>query len=139
MPEASPITPESQLAALLFLAAVSVLFFAAFWRILSKAGEAGWKSLIPVYNLFTLLKVSGKPGWWVVPLLLPILSIPFLILLAIGLSRSFGKGGWFAAGLALIPWVFFPVLGFSSDAYQGPGGQPAEEAFSTEGELETTE
>lgn len=31
------------------------------WKIFSKAGEAGWKSIIPVYCDYTIYKVTWKP------------------------------------------------------------------------------
>lgn len=34
-----------------------VLLVIAQWKIFTKAGEAGWKSLIPVYNMVVLYKL----------------------------------------------------------------------------------
>lgn len=36
-----------------------VLFIIAYWRIFEKAGEAGWKSLIPIYNVYILWKIAN--------------------------------------------------------------------------------
>ena len=38
---------------------IAVLQVIAMWKIFSKAGEAGWKSLIPIYNSVILFKISG--------------------------------------------------------------------------------
>ncbi len=46
--------------------AVLVLTVIAYWMVFEKAGEAGWKALIPFYNEYILYKVSGKKNlfWW---------------------------------------------------------------------------
>ena len=39
------------------LLVVYVLLVIADWKIFSKAGEEGWKSLIPIYNMYILFKI----------------------------------------------------------------------------------
>ncbi len=34
------------------------------WKLFKKAGEKGWKSIIPVYNIFTSYKIAWKPVWF---------------------------------------------------------------------------
>jgi hypothetical protein len=34
------------------------------WLLFEKAGEKGWKSLIPVYNTYILCKISDKKRWF---------------------------------------------------------------------------
>ena len=38
-----------------------VLQVIANWRIFTKAGEKGWKSIIPVYNTYITYKIAWKP------------------------------------------------------------------------------
>ena|SRR3989442_825464 len=99
-------------------AAVILFIIAAMWKVFSKAGQPGWAAIIPIYNWIVWCKIVGRPAWWVLLLLLcfPI----FFIILSIDLAKSFGKGGGFAAGLILLPFIFFPILGFGSVQYQGP-------------------
>ena len=41
-----------------------VLLIIGMWKVFEKAGVAGWKSLIPFYNIFVLItKIANKP-WW---------------------------------------------------------------------------
>ena len=47
-----------------------------------------------------------------------LLSI-FYIILCLDVAKRFGKGGGFAVGLILLPFIFFPILGFGSAQYQG--------------------
>ncbi|MGN0817802.1 MAG: DUF5684 domain-containing protein [Candidatus Coproplasma sp.] len=43
--------------------AVYVLIVVAEWKMFTKMGEKGWKSLIPVYNLYILLKRCSKVSY----------------------------------------------------------------------------
>ena len=53
--------------------------FVAWWRIFTKAGEKGWKILIPFYNTFTIGKIakSDEFGHFVVILLIIYAIIAF--------------------------------------------------------------
>ena len=55
--------------------AFTVLMVVAWWKIFTKAGEPGWASIIPIYNVFVLLRVAGKPAWWILLLLIPLGNI----------------------------------------------------------------
>lgn len=49
-----------------FALAYWVLTVIATWKIFKKAGEPGWKSLIPIYNFYILYKIVGMKTWfWV--------------------------------------------------------------------------
>ena len=37
-----------------------ILSIICMWRIFSKAGEGGWKCLIPIYNMHILWKIAGR-------------------------------------------------------------------------------
>jgi hypothetical protein len=96
---------------------LSVLMIAAMWKVFTKAGEPGWAAIIPIVNLYFLCKVAGRPGWW---LLLLLICFPiFYIIICIDVAKRFGKGGGFAVGLIFLPFIFFPILGFGSAQYQG--------------------
>jgi hypothetical protein len=108
--------------------AISVLLIVANWMVFEKAGQAGWKSIIPIYSTVVQLKIIGKSPW--LALLYLLLFVGFLILvimIGIGMARSFGRSGWFAVGLILLPIVFYPILAFGDSKYIGPGGQASPE------------
>ena len=65
-----------------------------------------------------LLKVAGKPAWWFLLMLIPVANFVVLIIMDLAIAKNFGKGGGFAAGLILLPPIFFPILGFGSAKYQ---------------------
>ena len=43
---------------------ISVLLIIAGWKIFEKAGEKGWKILIPIYDLYILFKICGLKNWF---------------------------------------------------------------------------
>ena len=53
-------------------------------------------------------------------MLIPFVNFIIAIILLIDLAKSFGKGVGFGIGLLLLPFIFFPILGFGSAQYQGP-------------------
>ncbi len=103
---------------LLLIAAASLLIIAALWKIFAKAAQPGWAALIPIFNLYILLQITGKPTWWLLLFLLPIANLVAAILVSLVLARRFGKSPSFALGLILLPFLFFPILAFSSASYQ---------------------
>jgi hypothetical protein len=99
-----------------------VLVIVAYWKIFTKAGEAGWKSIIPIYNVIILLKIVGRPWWWLILMLIPIVQLVIVFIVMMDLSKSFGHGIGFALGLFFLSVIFFLILGFNGDRYIGPGG-----------------
>lgn len=109
---------------IIFYLGVVALMIASMWKIFEKAGEEGWKSIIPIYNLIILLKIVGKPVWWIALFIIPVANIVFLIWTYNMLSKSFGKDEGYTVGLILLGIVFFPMLAFGDAVYQGPYGDP---------------
>ncbi|MBR5621065.1 hypothetical protein IKW75_01100 [Candidatus Saccharibacteria bacterium] len=44
--------------------AITILLIVAMWKLFKKAGEPGWKSLIPIYDVYILYKISGAKAWF---------------------------------------------------------------------------
>lgn len=128
---------------ILLVAAVAwyVLQVAAYWKIFTKAGEAGWKSLIPFYNMYTQYKLTWNPTWFFILIACGVVNFAFgstegffyvigtLSSLAMGvigiisnfkLSQAYGHGTGFAIGLILLNPIFMLILGFGNSEYQGP-------------------
>ena len=118
-----------------------ILEVIAMWKVFSKAGEAGWKSLIPIYNYYVLYDIT-----WQAPIGLAyglmnlainlnnnkVISIPTIIsfpvsialfvlhiMQSLKMAKAFGKGTGFAIGLILLQPIFLLILGFGSAQYLG--------------------
>ncbi len=101
-----------------------ILIIAAMWKVFEKAGQPGWAAIIPIYNLYIMTKIAGKPGWWVIMFLIPFVNLIFAIWLYNMVSKSFGKDEGFTAGLVILGFIFWPILGFGGARYLGPFGNP---------------
>ena len=96
-----------------------ILMIAAMWRVFSKAGQPGWAAIIPIYNFYVMCKVAGRPGWWLLLMLIPFVNFIIAIILNVDISKRFGKGVGFAIGMIILPFIFWPILGFGSAQYEG--------------------
>lgn len=121
-----------------------ILQIIANWNIFTKAGEAGWKSLIPIYGDYVSYKIAWQTSYFwlsfilgivasyvssanlnesifltVIATLLRIMIAVINIMYCIKLSRAFGHGIGFAIGLILLQPIFLLILGFGSDQYYG--------------------
>lgn len=94
-----------------------VLTIAGMWKVFEKAGEPGWAAIIPIYNIIILLKIAGKPMWWIILFLIPLVNFIAIIMVSIAVAERFGKGAGFGLGLAFLPFIFYPLLGFGDGRY----------------------
>ena len=110
---------------------VLVLYFIVIWVIVAlptyfvfkKAGSNGdpaWGAFVPIYGFYVLLKVVGRPGWWLLLLLIPLVNYVIIIMVYNDLSKSFGHGVGFTLGLIFLSWIFLAILAWGSSQYQGP-------------------
>ncbi|MEQ1518891.1 MAG: DUF5684 domain-containing protein [Usitatibacteraceae bacterium] len=105
---------------MLFMLAFIGLMIASAWKVFTKAGQPGWAAIIPIYNMFVMLKIIGKPWWWLLGMLIPFLNFIVMIVIAVQLAKVFGKGIGFAVGLILLSFVFYPILAFGDAKYTAP-------------------
>lgn len=110
----------------IILLAIVIVELVGMWKMFTKAGQAGWKCLIPIYNLVILFKIAGISPWLIlcyllsfIPVVGQLVMLGLNIYLAINLSKSFGMGGGFAAGLFFLQPIFICILGFGKAEYQG--------------------
>lgn len=115
----------------------------AYWRIFKKAGESGWKSLIPVYSNYIRYRIVWSPLWFWVGALLLAASVALELWggeggvwggLSMGIGgawtlihmirnyrmgRAFGRGVPFSLGMVVFPPLFTLILGLGGSVYQG--------------------
>ena len=99
---------------------VFVFEIASHWRVYTKAGKPGWASIVPLYNLYVLLQIVGRPWWWLLLCFIPLVNIVVSIIICVDLAKCFGKGVGFALGIIFLPFIFIPVLAWGDAQYQGP-------------------
>lgn len=153
---AEAVTAPTDAGAIAFLASVgattilfmTVLWFIlqviADWKIFQKAGEAGWKSIIPILNVITEYGLSWNAFMGVIYMVCSIASYilsnnqtemsprmiiagiaAFIVLVlhiiqSLKLSRAFGHRIGFAVLLILLGPIGRIILGFGDSRYIGP-------------------
>ena len=133
----------------ILLTPVVALQVAARWLILDKAGDKGWKALIPFYGKYTLFKLVwdknvywfslifsllfcatvlllrnpaaliNLPVWLTLCIVTCAVCMIFSIFLQIHLAKAFQLNGGFAVGLIFVNTVFMCILGFGRAKYIG--------------------
>lgn len=99
---------------------VSVIIVISMWKIFTKAGEAGWKAIIPFYNIWVFDQLTCNNNILVFILtLIPVTSVVGFCIAYFGLGKAFGKGVGFSILCILFPYIAIPVLAFSSAEYTG--------------------
>ena len=96
---------------------VFVVVVAGLWKVFEKAGEPGWAAIVPIYNIITLVKISGKEMWWVILFFLPCANIVAAVMISMEVAKKFGQSTGYGLGLAFLPFIFYPMLGFGSAQY----------------------
>lgn len=124
---------------------IAILKLIGTWKMLTKAGESGWKSLIPFYNQWTLCKVAGISPYWVLEIIVVSMintvlngilgsnvisgililivyanTIYFWVILSISLAKSFGKDTGFGVATVFFSFITYPMMGMGSATYAGP-------------------
>ncbi len=105
---------------------IAIITIVSLWKIFVKANKPGWAAIVPIYNVIVLVQIAKKPGWWaailllggIIPFVGPIVSLVFSIMLGLALAEKFGKSQGFGIGLALLGFVFYPILAFGDAKYE---------------------
>ena len=99
------------------------------WKVFTKAGEKGWKAIIPFYNFAILYKISGMSPYLVfvyIGLFIPFINFFASIALAIitlyqkvNLMKAFKASTGLTVAMLMVPFVTYLILGFGKSEYFG--------------------
>lgn len=103
-----------------FFVVVYAFFGFCIGKVLEKAGKPLWTGFVPIYNYLLILEIVGRPTWWILLLLIPIVNAAILILVSIDLAKSFGKDAVWGLLIAFVSVIGWPMLAFGDAKYQGP-------------------
>ena len=125
---------------------LGILLIIAHWKMFTKAGEPGWKSIIPIYSDFVLFKlVWDVQNFWIylglgcgasllsniaqntqnnilyaLASIVAIGALVWYVRLSLNTAKAYGKSTGFGVGLILLPTIFTLILGFGDSRYVGP-------------------
>ncbi|MCS6864470.1 MAG: DUF5684 domain-containing protein [Gemmataceae bacterium] len=95
---------------LLMIASISMIFV--------KAGQPGWASIIPIYNVYVLTcGVAKKELMWFILMLIPFVNSIAALFVFVAVAENFGKSAGFGLGLAFFTPIFLPILAFGRAEY----------------------
>jgi signal peptidase I len=82
-------------------------------KLFEKAGVPGWKAYIPFYNTWIMLQLAERPKHWVYWQIIPVVGWFISLGIYVEFVKTFGKFKlWEHAMAALLPIVYFPMIGF---------------------------
>jgi len=96
--------------------------YVGLWKLFEKAGVAGWNAIIPIWNFYIMIKLSGRPAPWILWMFLPGINFLMVIGITIDFLKSYGKFSFReqAAGV-LLQFIYLPKWGFDNvTKYLGP-------------------
>lgn len=96
------------------------------WLVFRKAGVAGWKAVVPVYNIVVWIKMCGKSWRWYLYFLVPAINVFTFLLLVVETAKVFRRYGFWEQTFAVIfPWIYLPLLGgLKATEYHDPMKEP---------------
>lgn len=95
------------------------LQIAGMWKMFEKAGKPGWAAIVPFYGSYIRTEITIGCGWFFLLAMVPYVGFVYNIYLCYNLCKSFGYPWPFTIGLVLVPYVFYPIMGFSKNPYLG--------------------
>lgn len=101
-----------------FCLLLKIIAWAGMWKSASKAGQIGILACIPIVQLFIWSIMAEKPTWWGLLFLIPIVNLVIMAIVFYEISVRFGRGIGTTIGLILLPFIFWPILGFGSAQYK---------------------
>jgi len=95
-----------------------LLFFPILlWKIFETAGEAGWKSAVPILNYYTWLRIINKPLWWFIFIVMPFINAFMVMLMVVETLKCYKIYDLGNQALSvLFPFLYLPWLGLKKQA-----------------------
>ena len=87
--------------------------YVGIWKVYSQAGYPGIVAFIPIINFWFLFPIAGLSALMFFLLFIPIANLVVVFILFVQLAKKFNRGILFGIGLFVLPFIFFPLLGFA--------------------------
>jgi hypothetical protein len=105
----------------LVILALYLYFAYAMFKIAQKTGQSksAWWAFIPILNTFLMIKMAGRPMYWFIFCLIPIVNVIIFAVLWIDIAKACSQSPvWgFLTILPFINFVSLGVLAFSGQSY----------------------
>lgn len=101
----------------LVAALIVIIELVALWGIFTKAKKPGFISLIPIYNIISLLNLAKLKAYHFILLCIPVVGLYSWYRLSMNLAQVFKKKPSFGWGLFFLNPIFTIILGFGDSEY----------------------
>jgi len=73
--------------------------------------DTPWLAWVPIVNIYTLLMAAGRPAWWLILFLIPIINLIVIVVTWMDIAGRLGKKKWIGI-LIIIPVIQLIVPGY---------------------------
>lgn len=117
---------------IIFVIAWYIMQAVAYYKFFEKADQPGWIGFVPFYNYYIHLKIVGRPLWWTILLLVPVINFFVALTMHLDLLKSYGKYTYFdqAVGVIFAPFYMLYVA-YGNTKYLGEATKMPKEKKST--------
>lgn len=110
------------------LGIAAYIYFAYALMLMARKAGVGkdWMAWVPIVNIYLMIKIAAKPGWWLVLLLIPFVNIIVYILVWMSLSERFGQNKWLGllGVISPINLILFGYMAWKWDFVSGAINTP---------------
>ena len=106
---------------------LTIIYLIAWWKMFTKAGEEGWKILIPFYNAYIQFRIIYGNGWkflliflTIVPIIGWFVLLMILIMVPVRMAQVYGKSVGFGILNIFFPGICILPMAFGRCDYEGP-------------------
>lgn len=102
---------------LILFISIYTLMLVIYWKIFVKSGYKGWKSLIPIYNIYLMFKIAFGKGWYFLFMFIPLVNFVIIFVLLYKLAKNFGKSTAFAICNIFLFIFTMQIIAFDESEY----------------------
>jgi signal peptidase I len=104
----------------IFIFLLYVLQGVAYYKFFEKSDKKGWIGFVPFYNFYTHIEIVGRPKWWVILLLVPVINFFVALTIHLDLMKSFGRYTYLdqVLGVLFAP-IYMVYVAWTNTSYLG--------------------
>lgn len=92
---------------------ISTILIISWYILFEKNKEKGWKAIVPIYNIYILMKIANINPFCMLLLFIPIINLFVFARISVEIANRYDKSALFAVGLFFFPFLFYPILSLS--------------------------
>ena len=74
---------------LIFFLCYNLIIFGGTQKLFKLSGISSWKSIVPFYNIISLLEIIKRPRWWIILVFIPVINLIMISVIWVELTKRF--------------------------------------------------